>query len=454
MPKSSATSDPIASITAQTAAEIAESVRDLVDTGKLVPGAGLPPVRTLAEQLEVNRNTVVAAYGLLVQAGVAVTRGRAGTSIVDLQPLPQEGFSDVEGMIDIASGNPDPALLPPAGKALAQLAADEPVLYGQPVIDPDLASWARQALSKDVGAVALTVTAGSADAVQRLLADSLTIGDAVGFEQPCFLTTLQTAQAAGYRPVAMPVDDEGLSVEGLQSALNEGVRALVVTPRAHNPTGAVISRPRAKALAGLLTQYPHVLVIEDDHFWQLSGHAYRSIIPDGHPRWALIRSVSKSLGPDLRVGIVGSDPLTATRLGAHIRSGAMWVSHLLQRLTYLLTTNPETPAQLEHASAEYSRANSSLIMALADQHITAVAADGVNVWINVRTLATPIVSALAERGWLVRDGAEFSLDSNDDAVHHIRVTIHQLTEGQLERFVSDLVAVLFGEPIHLMAHGD
>lgn len=438
MPQSTAIPDQIASITAKTAAEIAEAVRDLVDAGQLPPGASLPPVRALAEHLEVNRNTVVAAYGLLVQAGVAVTRGRAGTKIVDLQPLPQEGFSNIAGLIDIASGNPDPDLLPPAGKALAQLAADEPVLYGQPVIDPDLARWAHEMLAADVGEAELTVTAGSADAVQRLLADSLTIGDAVGFEQPCFLTTIQTAQAAGYRPVPMPVDANGLTVEGLQNALDEGVRALVVTSRAHNPTGAVISASRAEALAALLADHPHVLIIEDDHFWQVSNHVYRSIIPVNHPRWALVRSVSKSLGPDLRVGIVGSDKLTASRLASHIRSGAMWVSHLLQRLTFLLITHPDTPAQLAHASQEYARANAELIAALEAVKVSATAADGVNVWINLETKATPVVEALIARGWLVRDGAEFSLDSTDDAVKHIRVTIHQLTNQQLRQFVADL----------------
>lgn len=442
MPQPSATPDPIASITATTASEIAEAVRDLVDTGQLTPGAGLPPVRTLAEQLDVNRNTVVAAYGLLVQAGVAVTRGRAGTRIVDLQPLPQEGFSQVPGMTDIASGNPDPDLLPAAGQALAELAADEPVLYGQPVIDPDLAGWAREVLAADVSDAQLSVTAGSADAVQRLLADSLTVGDAVGFEQPCYLTTLQTAQAAGYRPVPMPVDAEGLTVDGLQSALNRGIRALVVTPRAQNPTGAVISADRAAALSALLTDYPHVLVIEDDHFWQLSGHPYRSIIPANHPRWALVRSVSKSLGPDLRVGIVGSDKLTASRLATHIRSGAMWVSHLLQRLAYLLTTHPDTPGQLEYASAEYARANASLIEALADHNISATANDGVNVWIDLDTTAAPVVKALGQRGWLVRDGAEFSMDNTDDAMHHIRVTVHQLSQEQLKQFVVNIAGVL------------
>lgn len=442
MPQSAAIAEPVASIGASTAAEIAEAVRDLVDTGQLAPGASLPSVRAFAEHLSVNRNTVVAAYGLLVQAGVAVTRGRAGTRIVDSQPLPQEGFTHAPGLIDIASGNPDPDLLPDATKALNQLTADEPVLYGQPVIDPDLAHWAREVFATDLGEAELTVTAGSADAVQRLLADSLTIGDAVGFEQPCFLTTLQTAQAAGYRPVPMPVDDEGLTVEGLRAALEEGIRALVVTPRAQNPTGAVLSASRAEGLKALLQQYPHVLIVEDDHFWQVSGHPYRSIIPAEHPRWALVRSVSKSLGPDLRIGIVGSDRLTAARLAGHIRSGAMWISHLLQRLTYLLASHPETPAQLAHASAEYTRANAELVDLLTAKNIAATSADGVNVWINLQTPAAPVVEALEEHGWLVRDGAEFSLDDTDDAMNHIRVTIHQLNKGQRDRFVADLVTVL------------
>ena len=300
-------------------------------------------------------------------------------------------------------------------------------------------------MAADVGQAQLTVTAGSADAVQRLLADSLTIGDAVGFEQPCFLTTIQTAQAAGYRPVAMPLDDEGLTLEGLHAALQDGIRALVVTPRAQNPTGTVISAARATALRNLLADYPHVLVIEDDHFWQLSGHPYRSIIPQGHPRWALVRSVSKSLGPDLRVGIVGSDTLTASRLNTHIRSGAMWVSHLLQRLTYLLATNPQTPAKLAYAGAEYADANAQFVSALAAENVSAISDDGVNAWINLRTIASPIVEALGKRGWLVRDGAEFSLDHTDDAVEHIRVTIHQLSAKQVDHFVADLAAVLAQE---------
>jgi DNA-binding transcriptional MocR family regulator len=61
-----------------TAAEIADSVRGLVDRGALAPGQVLPPVRTLAERLGVNRNTAVAAYRTLASSGVVVSRDAAG----------------------------------------------------------------------------------------------------------------------------------------------------------------------------------------------------------------------------------------------------------------------------------------------------------------------------------------------------------------------------------------
>src|SRR5699024_4969359 len=76
-----------------TAAEIAESVRTLVDRGDLAPGDPLPPVRALAARLGIHRNTAVAAYRTLAGAGIVVTQGRAGTRVAARSRLPQEGFA-------------------------------------------------------------------------------------------------------------------------------------------------------------------------------------------------------------------------------------------------------------------------------------------------------------------------------------------------------------------------
>ena len=95
-------------ITGRTAADIAESIRSLRDRDALVPGDALPPVRALAEELGVNRNTVVAAYGQLGRAGIVESQGRAGTRIAGIAPVAQEGYAAQATLRDIASGNPDP----------------------------------------------------------------------------------------------------------------------------------------------------------------------------------------------------------------------------------------------------------------------------------------------------------------------------------------------------------
>src|SRR5919198_3507955 len=95
-----------------TAAGIAASVRDLVGIGRMRGGDALPPIRSLAQQLGVNRNTVAAAYRLLVSAGVAETRGRGGTAIAAVPDVARDGASAPRALVDLASGNPDPRLLP------------------------------------------------------------------------------------------------------------------------------------------------------------------------------------------------------------------------------------------------------------------------------------------------------------------------------------------------------
>lgn len=95
-------------ITGTTAADIADSVRGLRDRGVLRAGSPLPPVRELAATLGVNRNTAVAAYRQLAQAGIVLSRGRAGTVITGLEAVAQEGYASDTVLRDVGTGNPDP----------------------------------------------------------------------------------------------------------------------------------------------------------------------------------------------------------------------------------------------------------------------------------------------------------------------------------------------------------
>lgn len=428
-------------ITGGSASEIAASVRMLQERGELRAGDALPPVRALAERLGVNRNTVVAAYRHLTRAGTVVTRGRGGTIVAGHAPVAQEGFAADSVLRDIGTGNPDPGLIPDISAALAA-AAGRPVLYGEPVIDRGLEAWATAWMTEAVGDARdfrLTITSGASDAIDRLLAQALTRDDAVALEDPCFLSSLNTVRLGGYRPVAVPVDAEGMTVDGLRGALDAGVRAVVCTPRAQNPTGASLSPARAAGLREVLADHPYVLVIEDDHFSLLSSQPYFSLIGPEHRRWALVRSVSKFLGPDMCLAVTASDVETAERLAMRLSPGTTWVSHLLQRLVLELLGDGRVRDAVGRARSHYADRNRAFASQLTDAGLPADAGDGLNLWVRLPCPAREVTAHLMRRGWLARSGEEFVL-VDSAAAHHLRLTVHDLPDEDMRRLAADLVA--------------
>lgn len=429
-----------ATITGTSAAEIADSVRGLRERGALRPGDALPSVRELAATLGVNRNTAVAAYRQLAQAGLVVSRGRAGTVISGGAPVAQEGVADTV-LRDVASGNPDPALIPDPTPALGRIVG-RPVLYGEPVIDAGLEQWTREWMLADLPRddLHVVVTSGAVDAVERLLAQALTRDDAVALEDPCFLSSIHTVRLGGYRAVPVAVDEEGMTVDGLRAALDAGVRAVISTPRAQNPTGVSLSPARAAALRAVLADHPYVLIIEDDHFSLLSRHPYASLIGPTHRRYALIRSVSKFLGPDMCLALAGTDPTTAERLAMRLSPGTTWVSHLLQRLAHAQLTDADVRARIARAAEHYAARNAAFTEALAARGIRTVSTDGLSLWVQLDTTARAAAERLMRRGWLARPGDEFLLDETAGPSRHLRLTVHDLTDAETARLVDDLAA--------------
>ena len=405
------------SIRGTTASGIAASVRDLVGMGRVRGGDALPPIRSLAHELGVNRNTVAAAYRLLVTAGVAETRGRGGTVIAGMPDVARDGMSVPRELVDLAGGNPDPRLLP---DVVEYVGGYVPSLYGAPAEHEDLVAWVRERLELSPS-FGVTVTHGAVDGIERLLAVHLTRGDAVAVEDPCFLAHISTLRLNGFAAEPVAVVGAGMSPDGLERELRAGARAVICTPRAQNPTGASLTRERAAALRDVLARHPQVLVIEDDHFWALSTAAYHRITPAEMPRWALVRSVAKFLGPDLRLAVVAADDATTDRLHARLGPATTWVSHLLQHAVAGMLADPRIEQLRQTARRAYAERAALL----------GRPADGLNVWIETPATA----DALAARGWRVRPAADFAVGRTIDAV---RVTTSTLTAEQAEAFAADL----------------
>jgi GntR family transcriptional regulator len=69
-----------------------------IDSGRLLPGARLPPVRELGAALRVNPNTIRAVYRRLADAGYVTSRHGAGTHVAD-RPPQRRGAEALSGIV-------------------------------------------------------------------------------------------------------------------------------------------------------------------------------------------------------------------------------------------------------------------------------------------------------------------------------------------------------------------
>src|SRR5882724_11465550 len=98
----------------RTASELSDAIERLIAAGRLPIGGRLPSVRELASALRLSPTTVAAAYRTLGQRGLVRGAGRRGTLVAASPPLPVASERPPPpGVVDLARGNPDPALLPP-----------------------------------------------------------------------------------------------------------------------------------------------------------------------------------------------------------------------------------------------------------------------------------------------------------------------------------------------------
>lgn len=398
-----------------TAFELTAEIERQIAAGELGPGDRLTPVRTAARELGLAPNTVSTAYRRLGDRGLVVGEGRRGTFVSDRPATAHRADQPVAAdLVDLATGNPDATLLPDLGSAIARIATDH-IAYGHPPIDPGLAAALRADLQPDIGPLvpdgieagrSLAVVGGALDGIERTLDAHLRPGDRVAVEDPAYASVLNLVAAMNLRAEPLRIDRFGMMPEELDRSLAGGCRAVIVTPRAQNPTGAALDASRAAALSGVLADHPEVLIIEDDHAGPVAGASYATTIPPGFEQWAVIRSVAKSLGPDLRLAALIGDERTVNRVVGRQLLGTGWVSHILQRTVAELLTAGETPTLFRTASDRYRQRRTAFIDRLAEHGIEATGRSGLNVWVPVADEAQ-VVADMQHRGFAIRSGSRY-----------------------------------------------
>jgi DNA-binding transcriptional MocR family regulator len=413
------------------AKEISAGVESAVRAGDLRPGDRLPAVRALATDLGVSPATVAAAYAALRRRGLVTGSGRAGTTVRPSPPVSTRGYLRAPaGTRDLINGAPDPALLP----EIPQRPARRSSLYPSEPVAPRLRALAADRLAADgVDPANLAVTGGALDGIERVLSAWVMPGDRVAVEDPGHAVTFDLVAAMGLNAVPVPVDEFGMRPDGLEGALERGAAAVIVTPRAQAATGAAWDSERAARLREVLRRFPATGLIEDDHAGAVSGVPARTA-SGGLGRWANLRSVSKSLGPDLRLAVLAGDETTVARVQGRQALGTGWVSYLLQETVANLW---ERPASVAEAARVYAARGAALRSALAAHGITATGRSGFTCWAPVAD-EDQVATALASSGWAVAPGRRFRIA----APPGIRMSFATLTPDEATRFAADFARAI------------
>jgi DNA-binding transcriptional MocR family regulator len=395
-------------IRGSSAGEIASDVEAAVAGGRLAAGESLPSVRSLARALAVSPTTVAAALAELRRRGVVISRPRSGTTIASRPPLRRPVAAVPADARDLATGSPDVALLPD----IPALPAPHRVYGGDPVL-PELADVATAAFAADgVPVTRVAAVNGALDGIERVLSAHLAPGDVVAVEDPGWPGVFDVVRMLGLRPVGVAVDARGMLADALPAA-----RAVVLTPRGHNPCGAAFDAERAAALAAAFPD--DVLVIEDDHLGPVAGTPYHTVAA-GRSRWAAIRSVSKWLGPDLRLAVITGDETTLARVEGRQSLGPGWVSGLSQRAAAHVWADP----RIATAAAVYSERRNTL----ADLLSLPRPRSGINLWVPVPDEDAAVRALLAD-GWAVAAGRPYRLSGSPA----IRITTATLDVSEAHR---------------------
>ena len=321
--------------------QVCEIISAAITSGSLASDRPLPSCRELAEQLDISRNTVFAAYNRLIDMNLLVSRDRSGyfvapevASFSDAKnPKSMDRDRDIPCPVKFSSNNLMPIVNP-----LDWQDYPYPFIYNQ--IDPDLfpvdgwrectrqvlgrkqlTNWTNDAVESDspqlvqqlrqrllntrgiyAGEKEILITLGSQNALFILGSLFSQYSGSVAIEDPGFFGARNAFRMAGMNMVGIPIDEQGI----IPNAIPTDCKMVFTTPSHQFPTMVTMSERRRKELLDA-AQDKDFLIIEDDYEAEMNyvtqtSPSLRSMDRSG--RVIYVGSLSKTVSPGIRLGFI------------------------------------------------------------------------------------------------------------------------------------------------------
>lgn len=364
------------------------ALRAAIRSGRVQPGALLPPSRALAEQLGVSRGVVVDSYAQLVAEGYLSARQGSGTRVAQLPapwgpPEPRRVEPPGRYRYELRPGLPDFHAFPRARWQTALLRAlrdlpDARLTYGNPAGAAELRNAVAEHLARMRGVVVepeqVIVCCGVSHGLSLVWAALRARGARrVGIEDPGWRWQRLTVEQAGLEAVPVRVDDEGLIVSELAAA---DLDAVVLTPAHQYPTGTVMSPERRQQLITWAREHD-ALIVEDDYdveyrYDRRPISALQGLAPD---RVVFLGTTAKTLAPALRIAwVVPPEPML-DELTAALRATGVTPPTLDQAALASFIADSGLERHLRRMRGRYAEKREILVEALA-RHLPDVVVQG------------------------------------------------------------------------------
>ena len=462
--------------------QIAHQLVRLIRDGLIQPGAKLPGTREMAVLLGVHRKTIVAAYEelnaqdwieIIPRKGITVSahlpelkpksfkpRNRraaypdtAGFSFDTRLSMPEFSLAKQPHRLSFNDGLPDGRLAPMdlLVRAYKGLLTEKYFsnfvphgsFAGTPALREAMAAFLTDTRGLTIGTEHILITRGAQMAIYLAAQLVLQKGDQIIVSRPNYFMADKAFEQAGARLIRVPVDDQGIDVEAIESLCRKKkIRMLYIVPHHHHPTTVTLSMDRRMRLLDIIQRH-QLTVIEDDYdydFHYSSGPILPLASADHGGHVIYIGSLTKSLAPSIRLGYLIATP-DLIKQATHLRRIIdIRGDNLLEDAMAMLIRNGDLGRHLKKSNKVYHARRdhlSDLLTRQLEDRIQFRQPDGgLATWgrLAARYSLPGLAARASALGLLINDGSYYK---DEPCAHNgLRLGFASLQEDEMEEAIA------------------
>jgi len=469
---------------------IAQALRHAIKAGQVSPTETLPSARQLAEQLKVNRHTVMAALAELVAQGWVESKERSGYRVVENlpiqtsrtlntsvknspaftwqfrkeQPLPSPSKMKASHYrYNFSGGQPDIRRFPfDEFKSHFSQTCQRPKIddlsygdnRGESQLISEISTYLRRVRS--ITGKELMICNGSQEALYMVSQLLLQAGDKVAVEQLGYPPAWSAFTSSGAELVAIKQDELGIMPEHLAEVLAKGqIKLIYLTPLHQYPTTVSLDMTRRMQIYQLAANYGVAIVEDDyDHEFHYNSQPNAPLASDDPAGLVIyISTFSKLMFGGARIGYVVADEQLIAQLAAY----KMLMNHkcnvLMQQAVAKWMQQGGFEAQLRRMTKLYHKRRDFMVAQLNQYQQQGFPihferpAGGMAIWLDTGKSVVGLKEKLLTKQVYLQTEVEFNIDKTlpDSDYRFVRLGFAGMSEAEIAQGLQIIMQTLYAE---------